>query len=50
METFSLFAIGIMKSEKLSFSYFLVKHWNTFVQHNYAASIETMPGKIESNE
>ena len=34
---FSLFATITMKSEKLSFSYFIVRHWSKFVQHNYAA-------------
>ena len=33
----ALFATVTVKSEKLSFSYFLIKHWNKLLQHNYAA-------------
>ena len=36
-KAFFLFATAPMKSEKVSFSYFLGKQWNKLFQQNYAA-------------
>ena len=47
---FFLFPTINMKNDKVSFFYFLVKHWNNFQTQLCSLQIQTMLEKIESNE